>query len=487
MHSYWSRSRVSLLFVGLLCASCSPKLVPAKYAGERPDVVIVLVDTLRADFVELESELATPFLAELAKESVVFEDASSAAPWTLPSVASLVTGRHIVEHGVNIENRRLPKSMKTLAERLGNLDYETRALYRNAFAGPMCELDRGYEFSKRTEIDIDGEQVMPLLMLPDGSPDKDPLLLYVHNAEPHDPHNTPANNNWSLDSDEREFIDWYREKVDRYRVLTRAGYQDDPRNAGTDFDGEQAGLLAELNERQAEAYRIYARSVKECDERIASIVQKLRERGRWDQTLFIVLSDHGEEMGEHGGWLHDQSLYQELIHVPMIVRFPEGLHGGTRVTEPSSLIDLLPTIMGVIDETDQLADLTGLDWGARLSNDQASPTEPRIVSVRINERKRFGPWLKSRGDQNVVVRDGKWKGIFNIELDSLELFDLEADPDEANDVSSEHSERVAKLKQVAREGWKDMTSRRQVVEGDGFDSLDAGALKNLEDLGYIGD
>ena len=478
--------RFIVLLASLSCASCSPKLVTSEYTGSRPDVVIVLIDTLRADFVDLRSGLTTPFLSELAQESVVFEDTSSAAPWTLPSVASLVTGRHIVEHGVNIENRRLPRSMPTLAERLGALGYETRALYRNAFAGPMCELDRGYEFSQRTEADIDGEQALPLMMQADGSADNRPLFLYLHNAEPHDPHNTPANKSWFLDAGERKFINWYREAVKRYRVLTRRGYQEDGRNAGVDFDGEQAQLLEQLGKRQREAYRIYARSVKECDQHIASIVDKLRQRGRWEQTLFIVLADHGEEMGEHGGWLHDQSLYQELINVPLIMHFPGDQFAGARVVEPASLIDLLPTIMSVVGAPEHPSDLPGKDWSLELAKDQEGPSKARVVSVRVNQRKRFGPWLRSRGDRNLAVREGKWKGIFNLDLGQLELYDLEHDPHEQIDVSSEHPERTSEFKRVALEGWKRMQSSAQAVKGGGFESLDAGALKNLEDLGYIG-
>ena len=475
-----------LLLTGTLSA-CAPTVSKSEYSGPLPDVVIVLIDTLRADFVDYSAEGSAPFLASLASESVIFEDASSAAPWTLPSVASLVTGRHVLEHGVVQENRRLPEGMKTLAEQLKERGYATRAYYRNAFAGPMCGLDRGYDLSQRSPGESDGEDITPFLMEPDGSGDSQPLYFYVHNAEPHDPQDKAINNGWFMGEDEREFVEWYRSTVARYRIVTRTGYQENFRGQDVDFDKEQAELIAKLTGRQAEAYRIYSRAVTESDERIQSIVEVLKARGRWDQTLFIVMSDHGEEMGEHGGWLHDQSLYQELVHVPLMIRFPNAEFGGERISAPASLVDVLPTILGRIDDGNEPGEFEGRDWSAVLASGVVSDGEPRVVSIRVNERKHFGPWQRERGDRNLAVRDGKWKGIWSVELKRLELYDTEADPDETRDVSASHPERTAELTRVARETAARLREASRVEEGAGFEALDEGERENLRELGYLGE
>ena len=477
----------SILACSLLLTACGVQVEKPVYAGPRPDVVIVLIDTLRADFVDLEPDGNTPFLASLASESVVFEDASSAAPWTLPSVASLVTGRHVLEHGVVQENRRLPRGMTTLAEHLWDAGYATRAFYRNVFAGPMCDLDRGYQYSERSPSESGGEEIAHLLMEPDGEPDERPLFLYVHNAEPHDPHDKEANKGSSISSEEREFIDWYRTTVAQYRAVTRRGFQDNFSHDERDFDAEQSELLAQLTERRDDAYRIYARAVRESDDRIRSIVDKLRERGRWDQTMFIVVSDHGEEMGEHGGWLHDQSLFQELVHIPLIIRFPGGEFGGQRVEAPVSLIDVMPTVLGAVGAEAEFSELEGRDWSEVLRTESVEDESPRVVSIRINERKRFGPWEQERGDRNIAVRFGKWKGIWSVERKRLLLFDTEADPGETTDLTDSQPERARELTEVAREAWFRLGARSQSEEGEGFDGLDEGALDNLRELGYLGE
>jgi len=476
---------VLLLVVAL--GACGPSVAKSKYSGPLPDVVIVMIDTLRADFVDYSEGGGSPFLASLAPESVIFEDASSPAPWTLPSVASLVTGRHVLEHGVVQENRRLPRGIKTLAEQLKERGYATRAYYRNAFAGPMCGLDRGYDFSQRSPEESDGEDIAPFLMGPDGDGDEQPLYFYVHNAEPHDPHDKEANNSVLLSQKEKEFVKWYRETVARYRAITRRGYQDNFRGQGLDFDAEQAELIAKLSDRQAEAYRIYARAVKESDERIRSIVEVLKERGRWDQTLFIVMSDHGEEMGEHDGWLHDQSLYQEMVHVPLMIRFPNAEFGGQTISAPASLVDVLPTILGRVDGGTDPAEFEGRDWSSALASGEVGEGEPRVVSIRINERKYFGPWKRERGDRNLAVRDGKWKGIWSVDTKRLELYDTEADPGEASDVSASQPERTVELRRVARETWFRLEGQSRVEEGAGFEALDEGQRENLRELGYLGE
>src|ERR1041384_3749961 len=89
---------------------------------------------------------------------------------------------------------------------------------------------------------------------------------------------------------------------------------------------------------------MYDATVLEADENVGSIIDTLQARKLWDTTLFILLADHGEEMGEHGGWQHDQSLYQELVHVPLLVHFPRGQHGGKRIADTVGLIDVFPTI-----------------------------------------------------------------------------------------------------------------------------------------------
>lgn len=453
-----------------------------------PDVVIVLVDTLRADFTSLTDSPAefTPFLAELAADSVVFENASSPGPWTLPSVASIVSGQHLAAHGVFDDKRMLPTSMPTLAERLRAAGFATRSAYHNPFAGPMCALDRGYEVSRHIRIQAGGDFVREFIA---DVPGNQALYLYIHNSEPHGPEELAANLDPALGGEQLAFVEWYTQAVKEYRDLTRRGYQAKNRAAGIDFDAEQQRLLDELSQRQAEADRIYARSVADSDARIATIVAELKERGRWDQTVFVVIADHGEELGEHGGWLHDQSLYQELVHVPFLIRFPGDKFGGTRVEEAASLVDLVPTVLGALGVAADQGDLPGVGWHEHLSAGTLATLdeEPRVVSSRINSRKRFAPWEQLRGDRNIAVRQGMWKGIWNVDRDTFELYDLESDPGELDNLAQKRPRWRHIMKELAQREWAAMEARREHNQGGGFESLDEASHESLIQLGYLGE
>lgn len=483
--------------LALSCLACGGNQGPRSGSSDvdrsdRPDIVIVTVDTLRADFTALDWEVEghldrdhTPFLNSLKKQSVVFESAHSPAPWTLPSVASIVSGLHLVEHGVHSESRSLGRSIPTLAQRLAGAGYKGIAIYRNPYAGPTCGLDRGYEYSELVNSQSGREKVAAVL---DEELTEDPLFLYVHNTAPHDPQNVPVNRGDQAPEAVREFSDWYGREIGAYRVVTRLGYQNKRKNKGTDFDARQQKHIDALTERQAEAYEIYANSVEVSDRRIRGIVNELKERKLWQNTVFIVIADHGEEMGEHGGWLHDQSLYNELTHVPFMIRFPKGKFGGTRVRQPASLVDLMPTLMGLVDLPNGPVELAGRDWYTDLADDGVleESTDARVVSSRINVRKYFGPWAESRGERNLALRQGSWKAIWNGDLDTVELYDLEADPRELNDVAAANPERAEEFRKMAASRWEAMHSRDRSESSKGLKGLNEKERSGLEGLGYLG-
>ena len=104
---------------------------------------------------------------------------------------------------------------------------------------------------------------------------------------------------------------------------------------------------------------LYDAAVLESDANLGSVIDELKETGRWDETLFILVSDHGEELGDHGGWLHDQSAYDELIRVPLVIRFPGDEFAGRRIEGPVSLLDIVPTIMDYLHRPELAANCRG--------------------------------------------------------------------------------------------------------------------------------
>ena len=243
--------------------------------------------------------------------------------------------------------------------------------------------------------------------------------------------------------------------------------------------------------RQLEALRpsidvLYDAQIRLSDRRLGGVVKLLEQRGLWDETLFFLVSDHGEEFGEHGGWQHDQSLYEELIRVPMLVHFPHREFAGRRIDEAVSLVDVLPTIFDYLGRPENADGSRGRSLLPLL---RAAPPDDAsrlpVPAFRQNEKKYFRRFKETRGDLNVALRLGRWKGVWNAEPDSFELYDLESDAAERSDLSAEHPERASKLK-AAAQAWlrtcrEESHRRSRPVERE----IDAATEDRLRALGYL--
>jgi arylsulfatase A-like enzyme len=466
------------------CADRPPDGAPPRPAGP-PDVVVFLVDTLRADRLGIhgyDRRPTSPRLDALAAEAVVFDNAYAPSPWTLPTVSSLATSTFPCEHGVVDDRRQLPASLSTLAERLAAAGYLTAGLYGNAYAGPSFGLDRGfasYTFSRQNGA----AKVGPLLELAAG--DGRPLLLYVHNMEPHggERFRGPAQPGF-LPAVKPERRAELLGSFNAYRKLTRVDFARGQALGTTDNTAAQQRELDSMTAHFVEHDVLYDAAVRLADERFGEILDLLRGRDRWPNTVVVFLSDHGEELGEHGGWQHDQSVYEELIRVPLVIRFPGGLGAGTRRHEVVSLADVAPTVLALAGVGANREGLRGRDL-ARLVADGPGPGEtgPVVVAMRDNRKKFFAPWKASRGDLNLAVRDGELKAIVNVEIGTVELYDLAADPGETVDLATRRPEDAARLAGFAAEEW--LAGCAGGAAGAGDADLDAATVERLRALGYV--
>ena len=450
---------------------------------DKPDVVVFLIDTLRADRTGpggREGAL-TPVLDQLGEEGVVFEQAHAAGPWTLPSVVSLFTGRHVAEHNVVQENFELSERLPILPQLLADDGYRCANYHRNPFAGDRFGLGKGFEICqpvKRTGVE--GSLLDPMFDEFDS-----PYFLYVHNAEPHDPHMTFKPHRDRVAPLTGEFLEEYGELVSTYRELTRKDWRKKQPLGTTDNTEAQRAAMARLTELRDQVEIVYGGSVSVADMRVGSVIEKIKQRGRWDETLFIVVSDHGEEMSDHGGWQHDQSVYQELLHVPLIVRFPGDEFAGTRVEQSVSLVDLVPTILDFVGAEAEGVRLSGRSL-MPLVRGEADTPGPQVVGMRNNQRKFYRPYKEQRGDVNIAVRDGRWKGILNIEPGTFELYDLEQDPGEQVNVAAEEPELSDRLQRFAAEEYAGFVRNSERATAGGLVEGDTATLEALKALGYIG-
>ena len=334
-------------------------------------VIIYLVDTLRADRLGIYGypRPTSPQIDALARDSVVFDQAYAPAPWTLPSVASLITSTFACEHRV-FERKKLSPELLTLAERLTNAGYFTGGLYHNIWVGALLGLSRGYdEFLYRINDKEKWRTDFEGLVQQAGVR---PFYLYLHSVEPHEPQESP----WRFISrfghvgidDRKEFNRVFK----LYNELRQVDWAAVESTGTTENTDQQDRLIASLESQRETIDILYDAAVLWADSNVGEIIDVLKRRGVWDEAIFIFLSDHGEEFGEHGGWNHGQSGYEELMRVPLIIHFPGNEFAGRRLGNLVSLVDIMPTIFDYIDRPE-------------LCENQALPVprrgEPRAVGL----------------------------------------------------------------------------------------------------------
>jgi len=462
------RRRVALATaLAWLALGCAPR--PARDV----DVVIFLIDTLRADRTGPYGRWPspTPFLDELAGESVVFEQAYSPAPWTLPATVSLLTSQPLCAHGVSVDGETIAPDLTPLAERMHASGWRTASLFSNPFAGPMSGLDRGFEASRLVPR-TDG----PLVSLWLDAVGDQPYFLYVHNVEPHDPYEGAGDVAAPVAAQVNRLLD-------RHRELTRVDWLAGQPLGTTRNEAEQDAVHGELAGLRTVVDTLYDADVERADLLLAAVVAELRSRGRLDRTILLVVSDHGEEFGEHGGWQHDQSLYEELVRVPMLMRLPGAEHGGLRVSQPVSLLDVVPTLAELLGEPGLAEGAAGRSLVPLLADGAKPDPEARVVSTRWNRKKYYQPFAEKRGDLNVAVREGSWKAIWNSVTDRVELYDLARDRRERRDRRPEQPELAERLGALAREAAAPCLAARPPPAAP--PDLDPETRERLRELGYI--
>ena len=492
--AWWTTVRESATSEGVT----SGNLERPQAAATSPNVpiIIYLVDTLRADRLGLygyRKNVTSWRIDALANESVVFDRAYAPAPWTLPSVVSLVTSTFACEHlmleSMKTQQERLTAigpgpALKTLAERLGEIGFLTGGFYVNTVVGNSSGLQRGYaEYILRTEFDSEIGRLDDIRTFLDRVENR-PFLLYIHTMEPHRITATPERfikRIGDIDMTNRRPIGT---SMLEYSGLRHADWKKGQPLGTTDNTNEQQEIFARLEGLYETIDILYDAAVLRADANLHDTVQLLRSRGLWDKAIFIFLSDHGEEFNDHGGWFHAQSVYEELMWVPLMIHFPRDQFAGLRISEPVSLVDIMPTIFDYLGRSDKCDGCRGVSLLPLLTEKRASANgEFSIPGMRINPVNYYRPWKLSRGDLNVVVRKDQWKGIWNHEISTLELYDLEADPAERSDLSGRYPDLSRSMTDRAQTWLKNCQSQAKPPQDLG--EVDEETQERLRALGYF--
>jgi arylsulfatase A-like enzyme len=373
-----------------------PKALPL----ERPDLLVYVVDTLRADRLGLygDPRPTSPRLDAFAKRALVFEDAWAQASWTRPATASMLTGLHPAQHGALRETQALAPDQVTLAELLAAQGYRCGAFVANHLVGGRYGFDQGFHSwnagdpglygASASEL---GERALEWLDAGEG-----PSLLYLHTMEPHSPYDPPA---------------------DAMAPFELPGYQGD-RDTRALLRLGQLGELSEQGLAFLEAR--YAGEIRTNDAAFGELLDALERRGRLERTLVVFVSDHGEELLDHGGTEHAKTLYQELLRVPLLVGLPGSARRAERIPDPVQQIDLLPTLLGLL-ALDPPPGLPGRDLSARWLGQAAEARPPPLLFAEERFTVTDKLAVRSGSLKLILNNDGTdlWRGGTHVELYDL--------------------------------------------------------------------
>jgi hypothetical protein len=285
----------------------------------RPRTVLVLMlDSMRADHVSAYGykRSTTPALDELAKHSLLFSRAFSTSSWTLPAHVSLFSGRDVLEHGVVSPESLIPADLPLLAETMQANGFVTLALTGGGFVDARYGFYRGFQsYNSRTD-DVFQRDAAGLLYDSfredvDNFAGQD-LFIFLHTYQMHAPYKAP---------------DRYFRAFNPGLDISLQGVSSDLRLVRGSFPALPKAAAAE----RQKLIDLYDASILYSDQELLKPVLKyLRDRGRFDDALLIVLADHGEEFYDHGAWEHGHTLYQELTRIPLLVKLPQQKQGEIR-------------------------------------------------------------------------------------------------------------------------------------------------------------
>jgi len=470
-------------------------LLTTSLPKRRPNILLYVVCTLRPDHTSLHgyTKDTTPFLRKLGASAAVFDDAQAQAPWTKPSVASLMTSLSAFTHALVDDADTIPRGAATMAELLRGEGYVTASIIANPFAGRTSGLDRGFDYimeypviqRHRTESDDRGTDSAAInrAVMPWIERHRDePYFLYLQSTDPHAPYRPPAG-----------FETKFANPAETKAFNRDYGRLRDIRAYGggatvTQAEMRSRGISPDVYMRRA--IERYDGEVAHNDSSIESLIGKLRDLGTLDNTLVIIASDHGEEFWEHGYGAHGHSVYSELIHCVLVMWNPHLIPVPRRIGEPVQLLDVLPTVMELAGAkappTAQGQSLAPLLRGLPFRRN-GGVTASKLALPRAKP----GGGVPENLTDSFAWMDADWKLVYRSKagrarLKEAELYDRRTDKADRSDVAATHPDVAGRLKEELIR-WIDAQKQERNRLGPGGKSpMDRETLERLRSLGYLG-
>jgi arylsulfatase len=448
---------------------------------------LISIDSLRADHLSCygyrsatrpEIPTSPAIDAQLAAEGVLFEQAVSTTSWTVPAHKSLLTGLPDELHGGRTLGP-LHASRPLVSEAFQKAGWRTAGFFSGPNLHPWYGFGRGFErYVDCSNAPVEGgEQVFEL-----ASPEELARMHDVQRASHQGvtgPKIVAAFDEWfgGLEQGERFFAFVHMWDV---HFDYAAPPEDDvffPEYDGW-LDGSNYGELAKKTERDPRDLQrliaLYDAEVRYTDRHVALLLERLRAAGRLDDTLVVLVSDHGEEFFEHGHFGHNRTLFEEVVHIPLILRYPRALPRGVRLRDVASLADVAPTILALC----RLPRPSGpcAMWGRSLLPALDGELEARDAPLDMRLKRENDPLRGMRGAEHKFVRDAAGLQYFELASDPLELA-----PHPFDDSKSTLVQRLVRAERM----WADLlTCAEALGAGETGAEMPEELLRRLNGLGY---
>ena len=429
---------------------------------KRPHILLYVADTLRADHLGTygygggyggHGESPSPSLDDFAEDATVFTRAFAQSSWTKSSMASIFSGLTPERHGTNGRDSALPSALVTLSEQLKDLGYDTAGLVTNPNLTDAFGFAQGfttYEFLGEEDrergyvrADLLTSRAIEWLS---GRESDEPFFLYLHAMDPHDPY---------LANGERD-----RERVNGFEVGSMEFMK-----------ALEESRLSPPDDIHAQLTELYDAEIRFNDEQFGRLMDSLRELGWYEDLLIVFLSDHGEEFAEHGWWRHGKTLYQEQLHIPLIVKWPKREASGRRVDAVAQHVDLIPTLLDYLGESPR-SGLSGRSLLPLVEGSEEKTSRP--VTSYLD--------LDGREVESIVLEDVKLIRYLAHDRATTpaQVFRLDDDPGETHDLRQEETASRDFLAGVLEH--RRATASAPVSEAV---DIDPDLLEKLRALGYV--
>jgi len=431
------------------------------------NVIVLLIDTLRADKLHVynpATRVRTPSMDALGTEGALFTNAHSVENWTKPSVASVLTGLYPRTHRARTQESMLPAGVLMLSEHLQANHFATASFIANGYVSDRFGFKQGWDYytnyireNKGTDAEIVFREAGDWIE----QHKSERFFAYVHTIDPHVPYDPPA-----------EYLRMYDARTDYAGIVRPRSTGDLLEQAKRNPPGVQ---ITPGDQQRLEA--LHDGEITQHDAVMGRFIERMKQLGIWEDTLFIITADHGEEFRDHGSWGHGHSVYEELLHVPLYVRYPRAVQAGIRVADSVGPVSIPATV----------TELTGVPTMPNL--EAQSLVDYFRSAVPVGPRVAFSDWTD---DRRVITVAGRYKLIIRGNFAST-LFDLQTDPREQTPLELATHPVAARFCRIYLSAFNGATNRARYLDanqgqGQSFQQsntvIDPELQRNLGALGY---